>query len=74
MAMSGIRARPSALNVIPESIVLKAALQIPLLSLPVAGGWGGGGTVGLLRGLGTGLGRGSDPDWNTGGAVGLGLS
>lgn len=55
-------------------IVLKAALQIPLLSLPVAGGWGGGGTVGLLRGLGTGLGRGSDPDWNTGGAVGLGLS
>lgn len=30
--------------------------------------------MGLLRGLGTGLGRGSDPDWNTGGAVGLGLS
>ncbi len=40
----------------------------------MAGGWGGGGTVGLLRGLGTGLGRGSDPDWNTGGAVGLGPS
>lgn len=44
---------------------------VSLVSLATLCGCGGGGTVGLLRGLGTGRGRGREPDWNGKEALGL---
>lgn len=43
-------------------------------SLATVWGCGGGGTVGLLRGLGTGRGRGREPDWNREGTFVLAFS
>lgn len=57
---SGTKARLKPLKVITGSIIL---VQIPLVSLVTVVGWGGGGMLGLFRGLGTGRGRGSEPDW-----------
>lgn len=57
---SGTKARLKPLKGITGSIIL---VQIPLVSLVTVVGWGGGGMLGLFRGLGTGRGRGSEPDW-----------
>lgn len=63
-ASSGTNTRLRPLKDIAGSIILYAVAQIPLVSL-VTGvvGWGGGGMLGLFRGLGTGRGRGREPDW-----------
>lgn len=61
-ASSGTNARLSPLKDIAGSIILYAVAQIPLVSL-VSVGCGGGGMLGLFRGLGTGRGRGREPDW-----------
>lgn len=61
-ASSGTNARLSPLKDIAGSIILYAVAQIPLVSLASVVGWGGGGTLGLFRGLGTGRGRGREPD------------
>lgn len=45
-----------------------------LVSPATLGGCGGGGTVGLLRGFGTGRGRGREPDWNREGTLVLAFS
>lgn len=53
----------TAIQCAHSPITLAAVVQLPLVSLAGAAGCGGGGILGLFRGLGTGRGRGSEPDW-----------